>query len=195
MESITGIRFIVRPETENIKKCAELSAAFFRALVNERQLPYNRILYPYADALSLSGRPGTESTRIFGTHILLRGVTAELAQSVTESCLPPDAPAREYREFPMYDGAAMSSDLAQFLQTPAESALPSVGSFAQMLGGYVTHWRIRECARVFASFSEMAYRRAKGEIAGLQGGSLILTPSCDCRQDLLHILTQKTGLL
>ena len=88
----------------------------------------------------------------------------------------------------------MSSDAAEFLDAGAECALPSVGSFSEMLSGFVPHWRIRECARIFASFSEMSYRRAKGEIVGLLGGRLILTPQCDCPEALSVIFTQKTGV-
>ena len=195
MESITGIRFTAEPTAEVIKECSCLSAAYLRYLTETRAAVYNQILYPYADTLSLSGMPGAESTRIFGTHMLLRGIGAAEAEAAAAEVLPSEAPPREYRAFTLTDGAAKSADIAAFLREGAESGLPSVGDFSEMLGGYVTHWRIRECARVYASFSEMAYRRAKGEIIGLCGGRLILTPECDCREALSSILTQKTGTL
>ena len=192
MESIIGIRFIVQPTPENIVGCSECSAGFFSRLVKEHRVTFNRILYPYGDALSLSGKPGTESTRVFGTHILLRNVTCSLASTALTECLP--AGARwELVEFPLTDGAVLSRDVAEFLSAGGECRLPAAGEFSLMFGGYVAHWRIRECARVFASFTEMSYRRAKGELVGLLGGRLILTEECDCAEALSAIFTQKTG--
>ena len=192
MERILGIRFIAEPTAENISRCSAYSARFFSVLVKDQQITYNQILYPYADALSLSGRTGTESTRVFGTHILLRNVDSSRASAVLAECLPSEA-RWELEELPVSDGAAMSQDIAAFLQTSADCELPFVGEFSAMLGGFVTHWRIRECARVFASFTEMSYRRAKGELIGLHGGRLLLTPECDCPEALAGIFTQKTG--
>ena len=191
MEAVTGIRFTVEPTAESISRCSELSGCFLSALVRNHPVTFNQILYPYADALSLSGRPGTESTRIFGTHLLLHNV--ECAAALAES-LPCGGPDWELVELPVCDGAVMSSDVAEFLRAGAECSLPSVGNFPEMLGGFVSHWRIRECARLFASFSEMSYRRAGGEIVGLLGGRLILTPQCDCQEVLSAIFTQKTGV-
>ena len=192
-EDVIGIRFTAEPTAENIAHCSELSAAFFAALVERHCVTYHQILYPYADALSLSGRPDTRSTRIFGTHMLLRRIDRAQAESVMKECFPNGGTQYEITEIPLYEGAAMSAEIAQFLRVQKECLLPSAGEFADMLGGYVAHWRIRESARVFASFSEMAYRRAKGEICGLYGGRLILTPACDCAEAIQKIFTRKTG--
>ena len=194
METVTAIRFIVEPTAESISLCSELSAGFFTALVRNHPVTFNQILYPYADALSRSGRPGTERTRVFGTHILLRHVELPLVSAAMAESLPTGAPQWELVELPVCEGAVMSSDAAEFLRTQAECSLPSAGNFADMLSGYVPHWRIRECARVFASFSEMSYRRAKGEIIGLLGGRLVLTPQCECPDAIAAIFTQKTGV-
>ena len=197
-ESITGLRFIAEPTQENVAQCSEQSARLLRTLVERHNITYNQILYPYADALSLSGVAGTQSTRIFGTHILLRNVPKELIDNVMHECFTEEKSQipvfhREIVEFPLTDGMVKSSDIAEFLGVKQELPLPWAGEFAGMLGGWLPHWRIRECARYFASFSEMSYRRAKGEIVGLYGGRLILTPECNCPDDLAAIFTQKTG--
>lgn len=192
METITGVRFVCQPTAAEITRCSELSARFLTVLTGEHRVTFNQILYPYADALSLSGKPGTESTRIFGTHMLLRGIPPRLIESVLNELLPEDDLRYTVTPFAMYDGAAKASDVAAFLR--CESTLPGAGEFGNMLSGYVTHWRIRECARVYASFSEMAYRRAKGAISGLLGGRLILSGECDCREAVAAIFTQKTGV-
>ena len=81
-ERMTGLRFAVQPTRENIAQCSELSAKLLRELVERHKITYNQILYPYADALLLSGAAGTQSTRIFGTHILLRNVPDEIIENV-----------------------------------------------------------------------------------------------------------------
>ncbi len=186
----------MEPSERAIQRCSELSAVFFSALVQRHNITYNQILYPYADALSLCGNPGTMSTRIFGTHILLRGVEVQVITNVMEEILSSgglgnSALSYDVVEFRLYDGAALACDMAEFLC--GEEGLRSVGDFGGMLGGFVAHWRIRECARVFASFSEMAYRRAKGAVCGLYGGRLVLSSECDCAEALSEIFTQKTG--
>ena len=193
MESIIGIKFDTESACDRIKCCSELSAFFFTQLVKNHKVTYSQILYPYADALSISGNPGAKSTRIFGTHILLRGVDPTVIKSVLDAIMETDACERSYElvEFRIYDGAVMAVDIAEFLNVT--SSLPGVGEFSAMMGGFVPHWHIRECARVFASFSEMAYRRAKGAICGLEGGRLIVSDECDCAEALCEIFTQKTG--
>ena len=193
MEKITGIRFITEPTPENISLCSEYSIRFFSGLMKEHGVIFNQILYPYADALSLSGKPGTESTWVFGTHILIRNVEGGAASSILEEIKPCQA-GWELEELPVIDGEAMSRDIAEFLGADEECQLPAVGEFSRMLGGFVPHWRVREAARLFASFTEMSYRRSKGELVGLLGGRLILTPECDCSEALSSIFTQKTGV-
>lgn len=197
-ERITGLRFSVPPTEENIAICSALSANLLKALVERHHVAYNQLLYPYADALSLSGAPGTQSTRIFGTHLLLRNIPNELLNAVMQQCFtdenaPNTPPEQEIVEFSLTEGAAKSSDVVGFLREGETCPLPSAGDFGGMLGGYLPHWRIRECARYFASFSEMSYRRAKGEIVGLYGGRLILTRQCDCPEAIAAIFAQKTG--
>lgn len=196
-ERITGVRFTAPPTQENIMKCSELSAAFLRTLVEEQAITYNQILYPYADALSLSGAPGTESTRIFGTHMLLRNVTSEQINAVMQECFTAKNMATsdqfEAINIPLTESTAKSSDVVSFLAAEEECALPTVGDFTKMLAGWLPHWRIRENSRIFASFSEMAYRVSKCQVIGLYGGKLILTHQCDCSEALSAIFTQKTG--
>ena len=197
-ESMIGLRFVAEPTEENIQRSAELSERLLRTLVKEHNLTYNQILYPYADALSLSGMKGTESTRIFGTHILLRNISAEQLHHVMSICFTDEAGQsipipHEIIEIPLTEGSAKTADVERFLKAGKPPQLRSVGEFSEMLGGYVRHWRIREAARIYASFSEMSYRRAKGEILGLCGGKLILTNACDCPEAVAAIYTQKTG--
>ena len=196
-DRIIGIRFTAPPTQENVIRCSELSAAFLNALVKRCNITYNQILYPYADALSLSGAEGTESTRIFGTHILLRNIQDEAIETVMQQCFTaenqPVTDKYEALDLPLTDSAAKSSDIAEFLSAGEEFGLPWVGDFTGMLAGWLPHWRIRESARNFASFSEMAYRRSGRQVIGLYGGKLILTPQCDCPEALSEIFTQKTG--
>ena len=199
-ERMTGLRFAVQPTRENIAQCSELSAKLLRELVERHKITYNQILYPYADALSLSGAAGTQSTRIFGTHILLRNVPDEIIENVNPKNLTDDnvqnpLPEYETETLPLTEGAVKSTDIAKFLTEGKQPEFPSAGDFAKLLSGWLPHWRIRECSRIFASFSEMAYRRAKGQVIGLYGGKLILTPECDCQEALGAIFTQKTGVV
>lgn len=195
MEQIIGIRLIAEPTGEQTARCSEISSLIMKTLMAKHKITYNQILYPYADALSLSGKPGTESTRVFGTHMLLRNVPEEWLTEALAECAC-DIPC-ELMQFPLTEGAAMSDDIQAFLQSGeaagSEANLPQVGEFGRMLSGYVPHWRIRECSRVFASFCEMAYRRAHGKIAGLSGGSLLLFPFSD-PSVVGAIFTEKTGL-
>ena len=196
MESIIGIRFDTALTEEKIALCSELSARLFADLTGKGRV-FGQILYPYADTLSLSGRPGTQSTRIFGTHMLLRNIPPEAVASSLESLavgFPEGIPPIASMSFSLTEGSARAGDIAAFLDTPDE--LPSVGDFGAMLSGYVRHWRIRECARIFASFSEMAYRASRGEAIGLQGGRLILKTAFPPEQlpPIRDIFTLKTGL-
>ena len=197
MEEIIGLRLIAAPTEDNLSFCSRLSAKVMSELVKRRNVLFNQILFPYADALSLSGKPGTQSTRIFGTHMLLRNVTRKLVEEVIQNCFTEEGlilpPEYEIVEFNLTDGAAKAADLAGFLNKGEECSLPGAGNFAGMMSGYLPHWRIRERARVFASFSEMAYRIARGEISGLYGGRLILTPQCRCWDAIESVFVQKTG--
>jgi hypothetical protein len=196
MESIIGIRFVTTLTEENIILCSELSARLLSDLTGKGCV-FGQILYPYADTLSLSGNPGAKSTRIFGTHLLLRNISPEAVAASLDSLaggMAEEIPPMESIAFPLTEGSARAGDIAAFLDTPDE--LPSVGDFGGMLSGYVRHWRIRECARIFASFSEMAYRAGRGGAIGLQGGRLILKSSFPPEQlpAIRDIFTLKTGL-
>ena len=207
MERVIGIRFRVPPEPDAVAACSELSWRFFRRLIGNRRAVFNQILFPYADALSVSGNPGTESTRVFGTHILLRNIPPEAAAGSLESSredftetAPESLPPYEIIEFPLTDGCVMSADIAEFLSPAEEFPSPAApdgmtqaGDFSLMLGGFLPHWRIRECARIFASFTEMAYRATHGEISGVYGGSLLLPSASPCLPAVREIFSIKTG--
>ena len=194
MESVIGIRLVIPPTEEGTTFCSGLTAKVLRVLIAEKNVLYQQILYPYADALSLSGRRGTESTGIFGTHTLLRNIDGAAVEEAiarvreTEGCLTPPC---EITSFTLTDGSVKSSDVAAFLRCNA-GTLAGAGDFSAMLSGYLPHWRIRECARVFASFSEMAYRAAGGCVCGLLGGRLILTRDAS-PTEAASIFTLKTG--
>lgn len=199
MERITGLRITAAASPEQIRVSGELSRKIMERLIKQYSFTYNQILYPYADALSLSGAEGTESTRIFGTHMLLRNVAPEEIKDVMQQCFTEEKSQMqpidsEIVTFSLTEGAVSSTEIAGFLSEEKAIDLMWVGDFSKMLSGWLPHWRIRECARVYASFSEMSYRRAKGEIVGLYGGRLILTDRCDCREALSEIFTQKTGV-
>ncbi|MBQ1441646.1 MAG: hypothetical protein IIZ08_06990 [Clostridia bacterium] len=193
MERITGIRYITEPAAEEIKRRSEYSAEFLNALIKRGQITYNQILYPYADALSLSGGEGTESTRIFGTHILLRNVEESAACEAMGEAMRERGAEYELTEFTMYEGAVMAADVREFLKKGSDKALNCAGDFGELLTGYARHWRIRECARIYASFCEMAYRRTKGGIAGLCGGKLIILTGEEGLREAAEIYVQKTG--
>lgn len=191
MEKILGLRFGGSDfgyNEQNIKICSAVSQNMLQYLIDNYPVTFNQILYPYADMLSLSCKNGSESTQIFGTHLILRGVEEEFVaevlfhglQSAAEHEWQPDVIVHH---FGTVDGCAAAEEIAAFLQ--CDCTVLTVGDFAQMLGGFVPHWRIREAAKAFASFSEMSYRVSKGAICGLAGGRLAL------REDIEPIVTEK----
>lgn len=205
MENIIGIKFNIEVTPQNIAVCSEISAACCRCLMQDYPVTYSQILYPYADALSLSGRKGTEGTRIFGTHAIFRGIDAEtLSKAVElgirsaaekfeldEAELSEGFPA-ELTEFKLTDGSVSAGQLHEFLRAERVE-FAAVGDFGKMLSGFMPHWKIREAARVFASFSEMSYRKSGGKVYGLAGGRLAVSKEFDNIAVLEDIFRQKTG--
>ena len=168
---------------------------------------YSQVLFPYADALSLSEKKGTESTRVFGTHLLLRNVSEEAVEKMLDSgreflselCYDsetdfPQRLAPQVTAFSLNEGSVCADDLAAFLQGEC-GEWQTVGDFSKMLSGFVPHWRIREAARVYASFTEIAYRQSRGAIAGLCGGRAVLRDGCGdaLKDELEKLFYQKTG--
>lgn len=205
MENIIGIKFNVASTPQNIAVCSEISAECCRCLMQNYPVTYSQILYPYADALSLSGKKGTEGTRIFGTHAIFNGIhTDALANAVEfgiksaaekfgldESELKEKFPT-EITEFTLTDGSVPAGQLHEFLLAE-NSGFAAVGDFGKMLSGFMPHWKIREAARVFASFSEMSYRKSGGRVYGLAGGKLAVSEECTDIAALEDIFHQKTG--
>lgn len=195
----------------DVALCSHASWQLLRGLTRLYPVTYSQILFPYADALSLSDRKGTESTRIFGTHLLLRGIgeetgkallaegraflegTGYAAQSGLSRRLAP-----QLTELPLTDGRVCADDVAVFLAAEC-GGLYAVGNFADMLSGFVPHWRIREAARMYASFTEIAFRQTGGALSGLCGGRVVLRGSGADRDALLPLLRetyfQKTGCM
>lgn len=192
-----GLDFVY--DEQHITTCSLISRGVFRYLIDNYPVTLNQILFPYADMLSLSGNRGSESTQIFGTHLILRGVEEAFVaealfhglQSVAEHEWQPDVIVHH---FGRVDGCVAAEEMAAFLQ--CNSTVPTVGDFAKMLGGFVPDWGIREAAKAFASFSEMSYRVSKGAICGLAGGCLALREDIDptVTQKLRDICYQKTGV-
>lgn len=205
MENIIRIKFNIAYTPQNIAVCSEISAECCRCLMQDYPVTYSQILYPYADALSLSGKKGTEGTRIFGTHAIFRGINADSLINAVEFGIKSAAekfgldeaevkekfPA-EITEFMLTDGSVSAGQIHEFLR--AESGeFAAVGDFGKMLSGFMPHWKIREAARVFASFSEMSYRKSGGRVYGLAGGKLAVSGECDDIAALEDIFRQKTG--
>lgn len=202
MERIIGIKFgsgeFVYDE-QHIEICSVISRSVFQYLIDNCPVTFNQILYPYADMLSLSYQRGTESTKIFGTHMILRGIEEDFVASalfhgleaVTDNDWQPDVTVHH---FWLNDGCAAAEEIAAFLECGCD--VPTVGDFAKMLSGFVAHWRIREAAKVFASFSEMSYRVSKGAVCGLAGGRLALRWDIEPHiiEKLNNICFQKTGI-
>lgn len=184
---------------QNIAMCSAISRGVFRYLINNCPVTFHQILYPYADMLSLSCNPGTESTRIFGTHMILGGIEEDFVAaalfdgfaSVADNGRQPDVTVHHFR---LNDGCPTVEEIAAFLE--CDSDVPTVGDFAKMLGGFVSHWHIREAAKVFASFSEMSYRVSTGAVCGLAGGQLALRRDIDpnVMEEIRQICFQKTGI-
>lgn len=205
MENIIGIKFNIACTPQNIAVCSEISAECCRCLMQNYPVTYSQILYPYADALSLSGRKGTEGTRIFGTHAIFRCINANAlseavgfgVKSAAEKFALEQAEVKEkfpteFTEFSLTDGSVSAGQLHEFLHADGEE-FAAVGDFGRMLSGFMTHWRIREAARVFASFSEMSYRQSGGRVYGLAGGKLAVSRECEDIAALEEIFRQKTG--
>lgn len=204
MENIIGIKFNVKCTPQNIEICSEISVCCCRCLMQDYPVTYSQILYPYADALSLSNKKGTEGTRIFGTHMIFRGVDREILESAIEFGVRYAADKfnienelkenfiSEFVQFDLIDGNAAASEIHQFLSLESCETV-TVGNFGLMLSGFLPHWRIRESSRIFASFAEMSYRKSNGKVCGLAGGSLALSEECDCMDELINIFHQKTG--
>lgn len=202
MEQILGVRFgghdFVYDE-QQIAACSLISCGVLRYLVDNYPVTLNQILFPYADMLSLSGKNGSESTQIFGTHMILRGVeedfvAAALFDGLSSAAEHDRQPDVIVHHFSTVGGCAAAEEIAAFLK--CDGIVPTVGDFAQMLGGFVSHWRIREAAKAFASFSEMSYRVSKGAIVGLAGGRLTLRENVapTVMGKLQSICYQKTGV-
>lgn len=208
MERITGI-CLSGGETacsrEGLAACSVVARGMLRYLVESCAVTYAQVLFPYADALSLSGAKGTESTRLFGTHLLLRNVNGEhiraafqagMAFAASEGFAPERAGIRrcEGTAFPLIEGCAAAENIAAFLRCECDA--PTVGNFAAMMGGFVPHWRVREAAKEFASFSEMAWRVSKGGVCGLAGGRLVLRGDGqdETAEKLRDICFRKTGV-
>ncbi len=205
MDKIIGIKFNIANTPQNIAVCSEISAECCRCLMQEHLVTYSQILYPYADALSLSGRKGTEGTRIFGTHAIFHGIDAEILTAAVEFGIKSAAEkfeldeavlrqdfSAELTEFTLTDGSVPAGQLREFLRTE-DGEFAAVGDFGKMLSGFMPHWKIREAARVFASFSEMSYRKSGGRVYGLSGGKLAVSRDCDDIAALEDIFSQKTG--
>ncbi|MDD6396180.1 MAG: hypothetical protein PUB37_08410 [Firmicutes bacterium] len=205
MKKIIGIKFNIACTPQNIAVCSEISAECCRCLMQNYPVTYSQILYPYADALSLSGRKGTEGTRIFGTHAIFRGVDIDVmneavgfgVKSAAEKFALDPAEVKEkfpaeFTEFSLTDGSVPAVQLHEFLYAEG-GEFAAVGDFGRMLSGFMPHWRIREAARVFASFSEMSYRKSGGRVFGLAGGKLAVSRECENIAALEDIFRQKTG--
>ncbi len=205
MESIIGIKFNISHTPQNIKVCSEISAECCSYLMRNCPITYSQILYPYADALSLSGKKGAEGTRIFGTHAIFHGIHADELNvavefgikfvseklEIDEDVLAASFSA-EITEFMLTDSSVSAEQLHEFLHTES-GELTLVGDFGKMMSGFMPHWRIREAARVFASFSEMSYRKSGCKVYGLAGGKLVVDNECANIAALEDIFHQKTG--
>lgn len=201
MERLLGLRFgggDLVYDGEHIAICSLASRVMLWHLMDNCPVTFSQLLYPYADALSLSGKNGTESTQIFGTHLILRGVeevsvAAALADGLAAAAERGWEPDVIVHHFYMADGCAAAAEIAAFLACRCEGE--TVGDFGGMLGGFVPHWRIREAAKVFASFSEMTYRLTKGGVYGLAGGKLLLHDGLPtaCIEKVRTVCFQKTA--
>lgn len=201
MEKLLGLRFGGRDllyDEARISACSLASRVALRHLVDNYPVTFGQVVFPYADMLSLSGKTGTESTQIFGTHLILRGVEEEFVAAALSEGLAAAAesgwqPDVVVHHFYTMDGCAAAEEIAAFLACHCEGQ--TVGDFAGMLGGFVPHWRIREAAKAFASFSEMAYRITKGGVCGLAGGTLALRGGLfpECVEKVRDVCFQKTG--
>lgn len=205
MEKVIGMKFNIEYTPQNIALCSAISAGCCRCLMQNYPVTYSQILYPYADALSLSGKKGAEGTQIFGTHAIFRGIDSDALKnsvkcgikSVNGKFELDEAEIEEkftveFIEFNLIDGNVTATHIREFLKSEC-SEIVTVGDFGAMLSGFTTHWRIREAARIFASFAEMAYRKSGGIVCGLVGGKLVLDGKCDCMNELEDIFFQKTG--
>lgn len=202
MEEIIGIKLggnDFEYTEHNIYMCSSISRYMLKYIIDNYPLTFNQILYPYADMLSLSGKVGTESTQIFGTHIILRNVCGDIVSSLLEYCVKSAIDMTNgviqpgTVQFSLSEGCVAAEDIAEFLK--CECSVQTVGDFGKMLNGFVPHWRIREAAKAFASFSEMSYRISNGAVCGLSGGRLALRDSFNmCRVDeIKKVCFQKTG--
>ncbi len=208
MESIIGIKFGRNGSAyteHNIAACSLVSRGMFKFMIDKRPTTFSQILYPYADMLSLCGESGTESTQIFGTHMILHNIGNDIVAAALEygmdfavqnglaSDTAGDILPLQIIGFTPSDGYVAAEDIAEFLQCGCDAQ--TVGNFSEMLSGFIPHWRIREAAKVFASFSEMSYRVSKGLICGLSGGKLALYGETDAQtlNEIKKICFRKTG--
>ena len=204
MENLLGLRFFgadVVYDGQKIEICSLASRVALRYLADHYPVTLNQMVFPYADRLSLSGKPGSESTQLFGTHLILRNVAEEaVAEALSEGLSATAAANGDWQpdvvvhHFGMSDGCAAAEEIAAFLECSCDGT--TVGDFAGMLGGFLPHWRIREAAKEFASFSEMAYRVTKGGVYGLAGGALLLHDglASDVIDRVRDVCWQKTGV-
>ena len=204
MENIIGIKFRTECISRNVPLCSLASVECFRCLMRDYPVTYSQILYPYADALSLSNVKGTEGTRLFGTHALFHGIEPEVLKCAAEYGIKSATEQLQLNsgditddffvdivEFELIDGNVAAGDIREFLKCPSD--MVTAGDFGAMLSGFMPHWKLREAARVFASFVEMAYRKSGGAACGLLGGKLAINGDCGCLDEINDIFYQKTG--
>ena len=184
--TLVGLRFAGAVPAE---RCSEYMKRTLAALVGECGITYNMILFPYADTLLLSEQD--KRGNFFGTHAVLCGVSAQqLARAAASACgdmLPRLDPRAVRLE-------CTREALRAFLDTGAggdERCL--YGGIAELTGGRLRPWNIREAARDLCSFCEQAVRMDGVEISGLVGGSVCARVAPEAVEAFAALYTAKTG--
>lgn len=189
---LVGLRF----EGEvPVSLCSEYMKRIFAALVREENITFDRMLFPYADTLLISGGSGTDM--FFGTHAILYGVEPRaLARAVFSGCAAGPGEDMLSRLSPRAENIGCTrGEIAGFLDLSGlrEENCEYIGDFASLLGAEVRPWDIRETSRKLCSFCEQAARTGGVKLRGLHGGSVCADVDPGSAGTVIKLYADKTG--
>ncbi len=160
IDGITGLRINAAADSDG----SALMVSCLRWLMRNHPLTYNQILYPYADALSLSEDESVRGAHayIFGTHAIFCGVEECVLNQAAEFVSKQSEGVSAELVKISGDDFADADALRDFLRAERLAELSdgrgviSAGDYGGALVGNMPHWRIREESKYFAARIEKA---------------------------------------
>lgn len=181
--------------TEELKKCAWLQREMFLFLMKDSPVTYAQILFPYADERSVFTARELEEKPLFGTHAVFCGVEREMLAFASDAARKAffDAFSEEAPTVEIKTISREKSSVERFLGRKVMKGALNSGFFAAAIPSQCEHWQIRDAARRFASFVDIAESKSKGAAVGMLGGRLIMETEKDFSKTADKLYRMKTG--